>query len=32
MYPVTLTVNGVRHELEVEPRDLLVYVLRESSR
>jgi aerobic-type carbon monoxide dehydrogenase small subunit (CoxS/CutS family) len=29
MYPVTLTVNGVRHELEVEPRDLLVHVLRE---
>ena len=29
MYPVALTVNGVRHELEVEPRDLLVHVLRE---
>jgi aerobic carbon-monoxide dehydrogenase small subunit len=29
VYPVTLTVNGVRHELEVEPRDLLVHVLRE---
>ena len=27
--PVTLTVNGTRHELEVEPRELLVYVLRE---
>ena len=26
---VTLTVNGTRHELEVEPRELLVYVLRE---
>jgi carbon-monoxide dehydrogenase small subunit len=26
---VELTVNGERHELEVEPRDLLVYVLRE---
>jgi carbon-monoxide dehydrogenase small subunit len=24
-----LTVNGVRHELEVEPRELLAYVLRE---
>ena len=29
MYPVALTVNGIRHELEVEPRDLLVHVLRE---
>ncbi len=29
MHPVTLTVNGARHELEVEPRELLVYVLRE---
>ncbi len=29
MYPVTLTVNGARHELELEPRELLVYVLRE---
>ena len=29
MYPVALTVNGVRHELELEPRDLLVHVLRE---
>jgi carbon-monoxide dehydrogenase small subunit len=27
--PVTLTVNGARHELEVHPRELLVYVLRE---
>jgi aerobic carbon-monoxide dehydrogenase small subunit len=26
---VTLTVNGVLHELELEPRELLVYVLRE---
>jgi len=26
---VALTVNGVRHEVEVEPRDLLVHVLRE---
>jgi aerobic carbon-monoxide dehydrogenase small subunit len=26
---VALTVNDVRHELEVEPRELLVYVLRE---
>jgi carbon-monoxide dehydrogenase small subunit len=29
LHPVTLTVNGTRHELEVEPRELLVYVLRE---
>ena len=29
MRPVVLTVNGRRHELEVEPRELLVYVLRE---
>ncbi len=29
MHPIVLTVNGTRHELEVEPRDLLVYVLRE---
>ena len=29
MHPVALTVNGVRHELELEPRDLLVHVLRE---
>jgi carbon-monoxide dehydrogenase small subunit len=26
---VSLTVNGVSHELELEPRELLVYVLRE---
>jgi len=26
---VSLTVNGAPHELDVEPRDLLVYVLRE---
>jgi aerobic carbon-monoxide dehydrogenase small subunit len=26
---VTITVNGVRHEVEVEPRQLLVYFLRE---
>jgi aerobic carbon-monoxide dehydrogenase small subunit len=26
---VVLSVNGTRHELEVEPRELLVYVLRE---
>jgi len=26
---ITLTVNGIRHEAEVEPRELLVYVLRE---
>jgi aerobic carbon-monoxide dehydrogenase small subunit len=26
---VALTVNGERHELELEPRELLVYVLRE---
>ncbi len=29
MHSVVLTVNGSRHELVVEPRDLLVYVLRE---
>jgi carbon-monoxide dehydrogenase small subunit len=29
VHPIALTVNGARHELEVEPRDLLVYVLRE---
>ena len=29
MRSVSLTVNGVRHELELEPRELLVYVLRE---
>jgi carbon-monoxide dehydrogenase small subunit len=27
--PITVTVNGVRHESEVEPRLLLVYYLRE---
>jgi carbon-monoxide dehydrogenase small subunit len=26
---VALTVNGTRHEVELEPRELLVYVLRE---
>jgi len=26
---VAITVNGARHELELEPRELLVYVLRE---
>ena len=29
MLPVALTVNGTRHKLELEPRELLVYVLRE---
>ncbi|HET7743942.1 MAG TPA: (2Fe-2S)-binding protein [Gaiellaceae bacterium] len=29
MRRVALTVNDVRHELELEPRELLVYVLRE---
>ena len=29
MRRLALTVNGSRHELEVEPRELLVYVLRE---
>ena len=29
MRSVSLTVNGVSHELELEPRELLVYVLRE---
>ena len=29
MRPIALTVNGMRHQLEVEPRDLLVHVLRE---
>jgi aerobic-type carbon monoxide dehydrogenase small subunit (CoxS/CutS family) len=29
VHPVALTVNRVRHELELEPRDLLVHVLRE---
>jgi aerobic carbon-monoxide dehydrogenase small subunit len=27
--PVGITVNGVRHDAEVEPRELLVYFLRE---
>jgi carbon-monoxide dehydrogenase small subunit len=27
--PITVTVNGVKHEAEVEPRTLLVYFLRE---
>jgi aerobic carbon-monoxide dehydrogenase small subunit len=29
MRRVALSVNGVQHDLEVEPRELLVYVLRE---
>ena len=29
MRSVALTVNGIRRELELEPRELLVYVLRE---
>jgi carbon-monoxide dehydrogenase small subunit len=29
MRSISLTVNGTRNELEVEPRELLVYVLRE---
>ena len=29
MRHVALTVNGTRHELELEPRELLVYVLRD---
>ena len=29
MHSVALTVNGTPHELELEPRDLLVHVLRE---
>ena len=29
MRSVSIAVNGFRHELEVEPRELLVYVLRE---
>ena len=32
MRRVALTVNGTRHELELEPRELLVYVLRERLR
>jgi aerobic carbon-monoxide dehydrogenase small subunit len=27
--PTVVTVNGTRHELELEPRELLVYVLRD---
>jgi carbon-monoxide dehydrogenase small subunit len=27
---ITVTVNGIKHEREVEPRDLLVYFLREA--
>ena len=29
MRPISIIVNGTRHEAEVEPRDLLVYFLRE---
>ncbi|HEY9457749.1 MAG TPA: (2Fe-2S)-binding protein [Gaiella sp.] len=32
MRHVALTVNGMRHELELEPRELLVYVLRDRLR
>ena len=32
MRGVALTVNGTRHELELEPRELLVYVLRDRLR
>ena len=32
MRHVALTVNGARHELELEPRELLVYVLRDRLR
>ena len=32
MRSVALTVNGSRHELELEPRELLVYVLRDRLR
>ena len=32
MRRVSLTVNGKTHEVEVEPRDLLVYVLRDKLR
>ena len=32
MRRVALTVNGTRHELELEPRELLVYVLRDRLR
>ena len=30
MIPIAVTVNGVRHEAQVEPRELLVYFLRET--
>lgn len=30
MRTITMKVNGIKHEREVEPRDLLVYFLRES--
>jgi carbon-monoxide dehydrogenase small subunit len=29
VHRIALTVNGTRHELDLEPRELLVYVLRE---
>ena len=29
MRPVAFTANGTRHDLEIEPRELLVYVLRD---
>jgi carbon-monoxide dehydrogenase small subunit len=29
MRPISLDVNGVRHDLSLEPRELLVYVLRD---
>jgi aerobic carbon-monoxide dehydrogenase small subunit len=32
MRQVALTVNGTRHDLELEPRELLVYVLRDRLR
>jgi carbon-monoxide dehydrogenase small subunit len=32
MREVALTVNGTRHEVELEPRELLVYVLRDRLR
>ena len=32
MPKVSMTVNGTRHELDLEPRELLVYVLRERLR
>ena len=32
MRQVALTVNGTRHELELEPRELLVYVIRDRLR